>query len=876
MQTVTGYSGFSIFALLCYLFLFLGFLSSKRTNKMIHAFMTLLVIMIMWTGGSFAMRIQLWPAVNFWHHVSLLGMTLLVAGYYLFILAFLEEKRNRGAYFWLIFHALLFVFNVFTGLFIPEPIVTVTNGTTQFIYEYTWHICILLLCILPCLFPILTLIYRHCKGNYIVYQQLKPVLLGLLVIVVGHIATTLPMFAGIPLDIMSGPINALFIFYALYKKRLFKMTVLFSRLNYLLFAILLSSVLTYEFITPLQMLLTTRLGIEHNIALIIIAVVFLVCTLLIFACISLLLNRIFVRTEKMQQARIERFSVEINHMLNVGNILQNLSDTIQDLTHIEKLLVFTQQTDGDFRVEFINNPLEEKNFYIKSDHPLLTYFKTNSQYVSLQDFSRTTVYRSMWEKEKQMFEHLKADYFIPMITEDRIAGILLLPEKKDKSPYNPLDLSLIQSVCSICASSLHDATAYERAVDDARKDKLTGLINRKYFFELLDTEFEKYQETALSLCLINLDDFKMYNQLYGVQEGDRALQGVAALLISNLTETSVAARIGGKEFALLLPGYDIHSAKLLMESIASEIGKLNQGASSQIPTQLTVSAGICAVPYMASSAKELFQNAETAVYTVKRSGKNAVQIYSSEIYYQDAPQNKYISGYRENESTIYALTAAIDAKDHYTYQHSQNVMYYATELAKAIGMENDLIEIVKEAALLHDIGKIGIKEDLLNKPQKLSTDEFEVMKGHVENAVNIIRHLPSLDYVIPTVYSHHERYNGLGYPRQLKGEEIPVTGRILCIADSFDAMISSRSYKKALNMEEAIAILESEAGKQFDPKFVYIFIDLLKSNRITICNQPNVPAEDDTPLDAMLSEMDNIVSSEPSSESVTQTAVTPS
>ena len=155
------------------------------------------------------------------------------------------------------------------------------------------------------------------------------------------------------------------------------------------------------------------------------------------------------------------------------------------------------------------------------------------------------------------------------------------------------------------------------------------------------------------------------------------------------------------------------------------------------------------------------------VYTVKRAGKNAVQMYSAEIYPKKTPAAPHKSGYSENASTIYALSAAIDAKDHYTFQHSKNVAYYASSLAKAVGMEQDLIEIVREAGLLHDIGKIGIREEILNKPGKLTPDQYEAVKKHVENAVNIIRYLPSLDYVIPAVLSHHERFDGTGYPNKL-------------------------------------------------------------------------------------------------------------
>ena len=128
------------------------------------------------------------------------------------------------------------------------------------------------------------------------------------------------------------------------------------------------------------------------------------------------------------------------------------------------------------------------------------------------------------------------------------------------------------------------------------------------------------------------------------------------------------------------------------------------------------------------------------------------------------------------------------------------------------GMDDDCVEIIKEAALLHDIGKIGIPEQILKKPGRLTDDEYSIMKSHVEQSISIIRHLPSLDYVIPAVVGHHERYDGRGYPRGLKGEEIPLLARMLCIADSFDAMISKRSYKEAYTLDYAVDQLVTGSG----------------------------------------------------------------
>ncbi|MEG2658189.1 MAG: HD domain-containing phosphohydrolase, partial [Clostridiales bacterium] len=147
---------------------------------------------------------------------------------------------------------------------------------------------------------------------------------------------------------------------------------------------------------------------------------------------------------------------------------------------------------------------------------------------------------------------------------------------------------------------------------------------------------------------------------------------------------------------------------------------------------------------------------------------------------------------------------------------------------------SDFVEIVREAGLLHDIGKIGISEQILNKPGKLTDDEYMAMKSHVEHSIGIIRNLPSLDYVIPAVIGHHERYDGKGYPRGIKGENIPLSARMLCVADSFDAMVSKRIYKPSFDVEYALLEVEKQAGLQFDPDLAAKFVDLVKNKNIEV------------------------------------------
>ena len=174
--------------------------------------------------------------------------------------------------------------------------------------------------------------------------------------------------------------------------------------------------------------------------------------------------------------------------------------------------------------------------------------------------------------------------------------------------------------------------------------------------------------------------------------------------------------------------------------------------------------------------------------------------------------------------------AAIDAKDSFTFEHSENVSGYAEKLAAKLGLPKEDIQTVKVAGLLHDIGKIGIQDSILKKQGKLTDEEYSIIKTHVEKSVEMIRVLPHMDYVIPAVLSHHERYDGKGYPNGIRGNEIPILGRILTVCDSFDAMVSRRAYKEAMSIEYATVELERGKGTQFDPDVAQAFIELIREN----------------------------------------------
>ena len=371
--------------------------------------------------------------------------------------------------------------------------------------------------------------------------------------------------------------------------------------------------------------------------------------------------------------------------------------------------------------------------------------------------------------------------------------------------------------------------------------RLGGLV---YF----ETKFEDFEVKDGVLSALKI-------RQAGLNETIRLDAGVAVLALGHSARDSFQMLYEGglsmsaKEFAVLMPNYDIFSARNLAESIQKQILHMRNDSADYKLKILTVSVGISAAPYAARSAKELLDNADLAVYHVKRSGKNGIEIFDTMLKESLDEENAGKKSdhehiYQSYESTIYALTAAIDTKDHYTFGHSNNVAYYATSLAKALNYTTEMVEIIRQAALLHDVGKIGIPEHILNKEGKLTDEEYEIMKGHVEASIGIIRHLPSLDYVIPAVIGHHERYDGNGYPRRIAGEDIPASARILCIADSFDAMTSKRCYKELMPVEKALRIIREEEGKQFDPDMAEVFIHIFREGKIHLAEPAELKREE--------------------------------
>ncbi len=824
-------------ALFCYSFLFLTILAAKK-NTVIYSFSIILLASILWTGGSMFMRLLLFPGVEFWYQVSIIGLFCLPVAFYNFIHDFIGARGYFLRTIWTISTVLIVVLNLF-NVFLAAPTVSISaTGEKFFLYNIQWPIIIIALFTFLVVISILSMITKDLKNHESYSGRLNPILIGMFILFAGNLANLIPGVSSTSLDTFAGIANAGLLFYALYKRRLFNMTLLASRSTTYVIAGTLVAIIFAYFIKPFEQFIEEEFYQFYNYKTLIIAISFTLVTLVFYNGVKRLFDHLFVKEEIVQGQLLKAFSFEVAKSLNLNEILAELVRVMKCGVGVDTLYVCMPDENRDFyHTVYSSSPLDSQEFKFSFSNPCVKWLSKNNTCLLVKEFQKTVLFKSMWEEEKRQIANFEIECLVPLNGDDELAGILLLSKKSKNTCFNFDDVNFLESINSIASIAIKNARMYEKAYLEARTDDLTGLLNRKYFYQMINEEFGKKQNESITLLILNIDDFKLYNQLYGNQEGDAALRNIAHIIKCCVGKKGITARYSGKEFAIVLPNFDVLSTTLLAEDIREQIATMNQGIKNEVLKILTFSAGICAYPYGANSVKQLIENAEMTVFNAKRSGKNKIEVYSLKEPSAIKPGHTSMirpDVYKEYASTIFALTAAIDTKDHYTFDHSQKVAEYATILADAIGLNDEHIEIIREAALLHDIGKIGIPENILNKKGYLTKEEAEIMEKHVENSISIIKHLPSLDYVIPGVIGHHERWDGKGYPRGIAGEDIPLSARCLAIADAFDAMTTERSYKQALPVEFAIKEINKNAGLQFDPVLAKAFVGLVENQKIAV------------------------------------------
>ena len=447
-----------------------------------------------------------------------------------------------------------------------------------------------------------------------------------------------------------------------------------------------------------------------------------------------------------------------------------------------------------------------------------------------------------------------ASLILPLKSVSGCKGVMIIGQDNLEN-----HIGLFSLIANYCALYVDDIELLEQANKFANTDTLTGLYTHRGFQEVLSSELKRASEneTNLSIIMLDVNNISKINRELGHAKGDEVIKILADKVRQNIRSTDRAGRYGGDEIAVILPDTNTADAKYIAEYITyclsccfvDDVGPVK------------VSVGIATYPECTRDQEKLLILAEQAMYISQakgyKEGMSAIISSSDYNFWDDEALNSYAEVIAKRHSQLgvnfedelvhkfnnekivshnhlmelaNSLAGAIDAKDPYTKGHSTSVSRYSEALARAINLPEDEVQRIKLGALLHDVGKIGIPENVLKKPDKLSDEEWQIMKQHpVIGAEKVLEPNEALRDLIPMVKYHHEHMDGSGYPEHLKGDKIPLAARIVAVADTFHALISDRPYRKGLSLETACEILKDGAGKQWDADLVRHFLTIAPS-----------------------------------------------
>lgn len=544
-------------------------------------------------------------------------------------------------------------------------------------------------------------------------------------------------------------------------------------------------------------------------------------------------DRVFYGKRYSSLTALERFSQECTGIIELESLSDHLiSLTLPAMGTSSAHLLMPHGNDMNFSLISSATIAKNKDVNLDRQSILVKWLEQHDSPLRRSDIDYMSPLEAVTSKERDLLNMLNGDLLVPFKYRDRLSGILVLGPKLSTEQYTGEDFSTLMVLARHASTAIENARLYAQSQEMAIRDGVTGFYNHSLFQERAREEMEqaKSLNIPVSLLMMNIDLFHIYNEIHGHAEGDKALAEMAKVIRGMARETDLIFRYSGDEFAMLGPGVKCSEACVLAEKMRKAVESHHFPGLISGKGVLTISIGIACYPEHVADAETLAFCAELALLESKKKGRNAVSVYTpvastvtSAAVLSKASQLSYVS-------TILTLAAALDAKDTHTYGHSQKVAKYAVMLGEAIGISPERLSALRTAALLHDIGKIGIPDGLLLKPQRFSDEERKEVQKHAVLAVNILKHIPSLSNLLPHIVHHHERFDGTGYPDNIRGEDIPLESRILAIADSYDAMTSPRPYKPTLTAKEAIAEIKKCAGTQFDPNLAQVFCEIIGQN----------------------------------------------
>lgn len=563
-----------------------------------------------------------------------------------------------------------------------------------------------------------------------------------------------------------------------------------------------------------------------------------------------------------QDQLLHRISNTIRRSFNIAENLQQMLDDLADYFSLDSCFIVLPSDEAPedaVRCESIRN---EHYKLIADDTDLRTLQIYRERFPNLQSLIVNDVendklaepFRRPVLSRYQIFSL----FYVPITYEQKLLGLIGGYKCESPAQWSRDNESFLRSVADQVAVGVTNARLYARVQRQATIDGLTMLLNHRTGQEKLAEQLrlaERYQR-LISVVMLDVDHFKGINDTYGHPVGDTVLRSVARIIKRDCRDVDLPVRYGGEEFLLVLPEVNQEGAVVVAERIRKSLSQ-EVIRHDNVELSVTASFGVASFPDDAMSQQGLLELADKALYLSKRLGRNQVHT-AADLLFEESPATsaaptppptmaqampnlpQLTEEAQQKEEMVpevvemvKALASALYSKSEYNKMHHLETARLAELLAKVMGLNQQQVEQIRVAGLLHDVGTLSIPSDLLNKASELTSDERDMLNQHPVLGAQLLRPIRALRDICEILENHHERWDGTGYPRGLKGEQIPLAARIVSIVDSYHAMISDRPYRDALSHDEAVLALRDGAGRQWDPFLVDIFIAVLGSLRNT-------------------------------------------
>ena len=832
------YSIILLLTLIVYSTLLVGVLRDTRT-KVRRLFSIYVVFAMCWSLSTLLLFVDVIGSSRLWASIlAVSGITSLVA-YYHFISVFVDKRNDIAVK--LGYSAVLFILIPLAALgYIPQS-VSIANSRLDISYgEFLY-----LMTAIGAIFFILSvysLVHRYrALTDPLSRNRIAYLLGGYGLLLAFSVRTSIPPLPQYPYEQIGHLGNALVVSYAIMRYRLLDIRLLIRKgLVYSLISVFV----TASFLLMLYGVHYFLQGwnTSANLAAIFAMALFMAWLFNPLRMgIQRVVDRMFYGESYDYRRMVLSFAQRMGSVLDLGELAEAMLRPLTKAVGASQASLLLSG-EGDFLSQYAERLVEGEpiaSMKLGKESPIINWLSREDKPLPRELIDAAPEFKELSEVERKGINVLGIELLCPIKSKGNLIGVLALSKKQSGGLYSTDDIDLLVTVASEAGIVMENAQLYARAKERAHTDELTGLFNHRYFHERLDEEISRCSRFGdiFSLLFLDMDLFKAYNDIYGHLAGDDMLKQMGQYIRGSIRGIDMAFRYGGDEFTVILPQASLDDACKVAERIRKriEVEMDSKGAP------LTCSLGIASWPTDGVMREEIIQAADASLYYAKQMGRNRVclasEIMTTEVLSMGAKPEREPGIL----STIYALAATVDAKDHYTYGHSKKVSKYATDIAEALGYSQERIATLRAAALLHDIGKIGVSDRVLMKSGPLSDEDWEPIRSHPKLGVAILKHVESLSGCLAAIQYHHERYDGSGYPAGLKGENIPLDARIMAVADSYDAMTSLRPYRQGkFTPEQALAELKRCAGTQFDPKVVDVFISIGKH---AVVEYPELPLQ---------------------------------